>query len=221
MKRDIETIRIPHLIGYAEMLARQHERRQAVAAGCAPNTLYLLEHHPVITLGRNARRENILLPVETLEAKGIDVVETDRGGGVTYHGPGQLVAYPILDLNQWRCSIGWYLRSLEEVLIRLLDEYGLRGERVKGYTGVWVGAYKVAAIGVAVHQWIAFHGSALNVAPDMDHFRAIVPCGIPDKPVASLEQLLGAAPPMPDVMTAYEGAFRSVFGAPQQKPATT
>jgi lipoyl(octanoyl) transferase len=138
-------------------------------------------------------------------------VPVDRGGDVTYHGPGQLVAYPILDLKHWNPSVGWYLRALEQVVIDLVGEYGLVGERLEGFTGVWVGGAKVAAIGVGVHQWVTLHGLALNVNPDMRHWACIIPCGIADKPVISLAELLGSAPPMPEVMDRFEGHFRRVF----------
>ena len=207
----LEVIRFPAPVPYREMLDRQHERRAAVAAGDAPDTLFLLEHLPAITLGRASSPAHVLHSRTQLAAQGIDWVECDRGGDVTYHGPGQLVAYPVLDLRRWQTSVGWYLRSLEAVIIRCLADYGLYGERVSGYTGVWVDGAKVAAIGIGVHQWIAFHGTALNLDPDMAHFGLIVPCGIADKPVTSMRGLLGEAPPMHEAMDRFEAAFRMVF----------
>ena len=211
MNRTIETIRLPGLTPYEEAMRFQRERRIAVEEGRLDNALFLLEHAPVITLGRNHHPENLLRTPEELCALGIDVCETDRGGDVTYHGPGQLVAYPVLNLNFWNPSIRGYLRALEEVLIRQLASYDLRGERVEGYTGVWVGGEKVAAIGIGIHNWVTSHGIALNVDPDMSHFELIVPCGIADKPVTSLKALLGHPPPMQQVMNDFERSFRAYF----------
>jgi lipoyl(octanoyl) transferase len=207
----IETIRLPGLTPYADMLAMQHARREAVSKGEAPNTLSLLEHPPVFTCGRDFHATNLLHSKDHLATLGIAVEPTDRGGDITYHGPGQLVAYPILDLNQWRCSVGWYLRTLEQVLINLLTEYGLQGERIEGLTGVWVGGAKVAAIGVGLHRWVTCHGIALNITLNLDHFRLIIPCGIPDKPVTSLEKLLPAPPPFEQAAARFEHHFRESF----------
>ncbi len=206
-------VRVCSPISYLESRELQLSHRGLVECGEAPDTVFLLEHAPVITLGRNWQRENLLHTPDALRARGIDVCETDRGGDVTYHGPGQLVAYPILNLRHWQCSVGWYLRALEDVLIRLLAAYGLHGERLKGLTGVWVNGAKVAAIGIGVHNWVTFHGIALNVDPHMDHFRLIIPCGIADKPVTSLSLLLGTTPPIQEVMDRFETAFREVFTA--------
>ena len=211
MDRTIETIRLPGLTPYEEALRLQRERRTAVEEGRLGNALFLLEHAPVITLGRSHHPENLLRTPEEFHALGIDVCETDRGGDVTYHGPGQLVAYPVLNLNFWNPSIRGYLRALEEVLIRQLASYDLRGERIEGYTGVWVGGEKVAAIGIGIHNWITSHGIALNVDPDMSRFELIVPCGIADKPVTSLKTLLGHTPPMQQVMDDFERSFRAHF----------
>lgn len=207
--RTIEVLRLPGLTPYAEALDLQRERRRAVEEGRSGNALFVLEHTPVVTLGRNARREHLLWDEDQMRTRGIDLRKTDRGGDVTYHGPGQLVAYPVLNLRAWRLSIRWYLRALEEVLIHVLSHYGLAGERVEGYTGAWVGGAKVAAIGIGVHNWVTFHGIALNVDPDLSHFDCIVPCGIPDKPVTSLRQLLGYAPKMSEVMATIEREFVS------------
>jgi len=213
MKCTIEVIRPPGLVPYAAGLRLQDERRRAVEAGEQDNALFLLEHPPTITMGRNAHEEHLLRSREELATLGVEVCEANRGGDVTYHGPGQLVGYPILNLTQWRMSVRWYLRSLEEVLIRQLAGYGLQGERHEGFTGVWVRGTKVAAIGVGVHGWVTFHGIALNVDPDMSHFGLIVPCGIADKPVGSLKALLGTAPPMSRVMDDFEREFVGFFGA--------
>lgn len=207
----LETIRLPGYVPYVDALALQLERRNAVERGDAPDTLFLLEHAPVITLGRRSHVENVLLDEAQLADRGVSLCATDRGGDVTYHGPGQLVAYPILNLAHWRQSIRWYLRALEEVLIRLLARFGLEGERVPPYTGVWVDGAKVAAIGIGIHNWVTFHGIALNLDPDMTHFQLIVPCGIADKPITTLRALLGTPPTMTQLMDAYESEFRHFF----------
>lgn len=209
--RTIESIRLPGRTPYAQGLALQRERRLAVEAGEANNALFLLEHEAVFTLGRNFEEENLLLTEDALAARGITVSKADRGGDVTYHGPGQLVAYPVLNLREWKLSIRWYLRSLEQVLINQLAGYGLKGERVDGFTGVWVDGAKVAAIGIGIHDWVTYHGIALNVDPDMSHFGLIVPCGIRDKPVTSLRQLLGSTPAMDTVANDFDRAFRQYF----------
>lgn len=211
--REIETIRLTQPVSYPDAMLLQQERRRAVEAGRLPGALFLLEHTPVITMGRRARREHLLLDEAALCARGIPVYPADRGGGVTYHGPGQLVAYPVLQLQRWRASIDWYLRSLEEVLIRVLSAYGLRPERSPGYTGVWVNGAKIAAIGVGIHHWVTFHGAALNVNPDMRHFDLIVPCGLEEKSVTSMRQLLGAAPPLSEIMDLFASEFLAYFEA--------
>lgn len=211
-ERRIETIRYDAPIGYAEAYAEQLQLREQVARGDRANALMLLEHTPVFTLGRNAHEEHLLMSAETLAGLGIEVRHVDRGGDVTYHGPGQLVAYPILNLRLWRCSVSWYLRTLEDVLIDTLAAYGLRGERNKGFTGVWIDRAKVAAVGIGIRDWISYHGIALNVAPNMEHWQLIVPCGIPDKPVTSLDTLLGAdCPAFADVSDEFHKQFLRTF----------
>lgn len=209
--RTIELIRFDGPQPYRDTYRLQLARRNAIETGRASGALMLLEHTPVVTLGRNAREEHLLASRDVLARLGIEVVETDRGGDVTYHGPGQLVAYPVLDLRLWKCSIHGYLRALEDVLIAVLARHGLRGERMRGYTGVWVGGAKVAAIGVGIHRWVSYHGIALNVDPNMEHWGLIVPCGIPDKPVTSLRRLLGSAPSMEIVERDFVDAFRDRF----------
>jgi lipoyl(octanoyl) transferase len=180
-------------VSYARGLELQAEAVAAVQAKSGPETLFLLEHDPVFTMGRTTRQENVLFPAEALRARGFEVFETGRGGDVTYHGPGQLVGYPILDLNPDRRDVHRYVRDLEEVLIRVLADYGVAGGRVPGRTGAWVGDEKVAAIGVRIARWVTSHGFALNVSNDLAPFGLIVPCGIADKGVTSLERLLGQA----------------------------
>lgn len=211
MHHEIETIRLKDPVPYARGSELQKARAKAVEAGEAGNALFLLEHEPVLTLGRNFQSGNLLVSPEALAARGIALEKVDRGGDVTYHGPGQLVAYPVLDLKQWKQSIRWYLRSLEQVLINQLAGYGLSAGREEGLTGVWVDGAKVAAIGVGLHNWVTYHGIALNVDPIMEHFGLIVPCGIGDKPVTTLRQLLGATLSLERVMTDFEAAFRDYF----------
>lgn len=208
---DLDVIRESAPVAYELMLARQLRRHQGVAEGRFPDTLYLLEHAAVVTMGKESHDENLLLSPDALSAHGVELLKTSRGGDVTYHGPGQLVAYPILNLNHWKLSVGWYLRTLESVLIDVLAEYGLTGSRVEGRTGVWVGDAKVAAIGIALRKWTTLHGIALNVSPNMDHFGYIIPCGIADKPVTSLAQLLDVPPDMDEVATCFERHFRRHF----------
>jgi lipoyl(octanoyl) transferase len=161
-------------------------------------------------------RRGVHRSTEELEREGVAVFETGRGGDVTYHGPGQLVGYPILDLRPDRCDVHRSVRDLEETLIRAIATFGVAGVRVPGLSGVWVGPSgeeKVAAIGVRISRWITSHGFALNVSTDLRHFDLIVPCGIADRGVTSLERLLGRQVPMPDVESAVEHAMREVFGA--------
>jgi len=211
VERDLEIIRVLEPIDYTEALRAQIARRIAIEESLLGNALFLLEHTPVITLGRNAHVEHILKDASELAEMGIALQKASRGGDVTYHGPGQLVAYPVLDLRQWRKSIRWYLRSLEDVVIGVLASYGIQGRRVEGLTGVWVEGAKVAAIGIGVHNWVTYHGVSLNLAPDMAHLATIVPCGIADKPVTSLKELLRHPPAMDDVASRFEQAFRKVF----------
>jgi lipoyl(octanoyl) transferase len=200
------------LVSYREALALQHGLSEHRRAGELPDTLLLLEHTPVITLGRNARREHILSDPQQLQQEGIEVVETNRGGDVTYHGPGQLVGYPILDLGRIRRDVVWYLRTLEEVLIQTVRELGLPAARRMGMTGVWVGECKVAAIGVHISRWITSHGFALNVSTDLTAFRHIVPCGISAYPVGSLHALLGRAVDRAALEQSFVLHFGELFG---------
>jgi len=173
--------------------------------------LYLVEHPAVITVGRSGDRSNVLAPEEKLRSEGIEVIEIDRGGDVTYHGPGQLVAYPILNLKMHRRDIGWYLRCLEEVILGTLLDLGIHGRRIKGYTGVWVGDSKVAAIGVGVRKWVTFHGLALNIDPNLDRFALITPCGIQDKSVTSIERVLGRSVKREEIVELFLHRFGEVF----------
>jgi len=176
---------------------------------CA-DRLLLVEHPHTITLGRNAHRDNILAPAERLAQLGIECCETDRGGDVTYHGPGQLVGYPIMHLARWKRDVAAYLRALEEVLIRTLGEYGIEGERDEAATGVWVDGAKVAALGVHISRWVTSHGFALNISTDLGYFGHIIPCGL-TRPVTSLERLLGSAPSRDEVTEHVVRHFGKVF----------
>jgi lipoyl(octanoyl) transferase len=156
------------------------------------DTLLLVEHPPVFTIGTSGTSDNITVSKEFLESSGIEVFETNRGGDITYHGPGQIVGYPILNLKEHKKDLHWLLRSYEEVFIRLLKkEYDINAKRIKGLTGVWVGDEKITAIGVGVRHWITYHGFAFNINPNLEHFSYIIPCGILDKGVTSLNKILG------------------------------
>jgi lipoyl(octanoyl) transferase len=165
----------------------------------APDHVILVEHPPVITLGRRADRTNVLLGREELARRGVEIREIDRGGDVTYHGPGQLVAYPIFRLSGPRRDVHAYFRSLEAAVIGLLAEYGIAAGRHAGLTGVWVGDEKICAMGVAIKRWTTYHGLALNVNTNLDHFRLITPCGITDKGITSMQKELGREVPMAEV----------------------
>jgi len=168
----------------------------------------------VLTLGvrGDGGRSHILVSAEALAARRIDVHETGRGGDITYHGPGQVVGYPIIDLKPDRCDVHRYVRDLEEVLIRTARDFGVESTRVEGLTGVWVGREKVAAIGVRIARWITSHGFAFNVSTDLDYFNLIVPCGIADRGVTSLDRLLGRRIPTTAVEDRLVDNFRAVFG---------
>jgi len=199
-------------VEYAEALRLQRQRIAQRKAGEIPDTLLLLEHPHVYTLGRNARRENLLVSAEGLISRGAQVFEADRGGDVTYHGPGQLVGYPIFDLTQHRRDLSWYMRSLEEVFIGVARDFGIEAERLGGAPGVWVGQNKLVAMGVHVSRWVTSLGFAFNVNTDLHYFEWIVPCGLRDKGVTSLEKLLGRAVAMEVVIDRVIEHFGQVFG---------
>jgi lipoyl(octanoyl) transferase len=201
-------------VPYEEGLALQQRLVEERKAGRIPDQLLLLQHPPVITLGAKVRndRSHVLATDEALEEAGVSLFETGRGGDVTYHGPGQLVGYPILDLRPDRCDVHRYVRDLEDVMIAMAAGFGVRAERVAGLTGAWVGRNKLAAIGVRISRWITSHGFAFNVSTDLGHFGLIVPCGIADRGVTSLGELLGAAPPMTVVEDAAIASFAAIFG---------
>ena len=196
-------------LGYDEAYGLQRELVSARKAGAIPDQLLFVEHPHVVTLGRNAKLAHVLAAPELLARAGIAVAETDRGGDVTYHGPGQLVGYPIFDLKDWHRDVGAYLRAIEEVLIDALATFGVHGQRDPEATGVWVNGAKVAAIGIHMSRWVTSHGFALNIDTDLNYFRYIVPCGL-SKPVASLRSL-GVTAPADVVRRAVLTAFEEVF----------
>jgi len=202
------------VVPYDEGLALQRELVEERRADRVPDLLLLLEHPPVITLGVRSEisRRNVVATDERLAALGIAVHETGRGGDVTYHGPGQIVGYPILDLRPDRCDVHRYVRDLEEVMIRTCADYGVSAGRIAGLTGAWVGADKIGAIGIRISRWITSHGFAFNVRTDLDHFRLIVPCGISDRGVTSLDKLTGRSPSMTEVADVIVRRFAEVFG---------
>jgi len=200
-------------VPYTEALALQRSLVEDRRAGRIGDTLLLLEHPHVLTLGvrGDGGRSHILATDEALASRGIEVHETGRGGDITYHGPGQLVGYPIVDLNPDRRDVHRYVRDLETVLIRMAADYGIEAGRVEGLTGVWVGDDKLAAIGVRIARWITSHGFALNVSTDLDQFNLIVPCGISDRGVTSLARLLRRPVSMAEVEFRVIEHFVNVF----------
>jgi lipoic acid synthetase len=217
-KTEVECSRVLNVVDlglepYDRVLDLQHRLVRARKHGLVADTLILVEHPPVITIGRRGNESNILASRDWLARHGIQVCGVERGGDVTYHGPGQLVGYPIMNLRQHRQDVGWYMHSLEEVLIRTLQEYGLAAGRLAGYIGVWLkGQHKIAALGVRIEDWITYHGFALNVGPDLSHFELIVPCGLAGKEVTSMEKTLGQPVDMALVREQVSQSFSIVFG---------
>jgi len=213
---------------YQEELLQKNTAIKAAARdaggtdGIAANTidrLLLTEHNPVYTLGKNGKPANVLLNEEDLAKKGIEYFHINRGGDITFHGPEQIVGYPILDLEHFKTDLGWYLRSLEEVIIRTLADYGLKGERSPGETGVWLDTAlkgrerKICAMGIRCSRWITMHGFALNVNTDLNYFNFIIPCGIQNKQVTSLAKELGRNVPLDEVKQKLKKYFELVFEA--------
>ena len=201
-------------VPYSEALAIQLAARAALKSGEGPERFLLLEHPHVYTLGRNASGADVLTGPEWLAARGVEVVECDRGGQVTYHGPGQLVGYPVVNLSPDRRDVRRYVRDLQEVLIRTLAGYGITAEPRNGQEliGVWVGEEKIASIGVHLSRWITTHGFALNVATDLSYFAGIIPCGLHQVRMTSIERLTGRAPSLPEVAAAAVRHFGEIFG---------
>lgn len=200
------------LVPYADGLELQRHLVEERKADRIPDTLLLLQHPHVLTVGvKKDGRSHILASPDRLSSLGVEVFETGRGGDVTYHGPGQLVGYPILNLDPDRRDVHQYVRDLEEVMIRVCADYGLAAGRVKGFSGAWMGDEKIGAIGVRISRWITSHGFAFNVATDIEFFNLIVPCGIADRGVTSLQAQLGRAPGMAEVEDRFVAHFAAVF----------
>jgi lipoate-protein ligase B len=180
--------------------------------GRRPDTLLLLEHPPVYTLGRNALEEHILVSRVELARRGAAVVHIERGGEVTYHGPGQLVGYPIIKLEGDERSVSHLVASLEQAIIDTLGAFGIRGERLADQRGVWARGGKIASVGLSVKRWVVMHGMALNVAPDLSYFALINPCGHPETVMTSMQQLLGYAPSVAEVGAVFARCFARIFG---------
>ena len=200
------------LLEYGKALEYQRAVAKARIAGTIEEDMLLLvEHPPVVTLGRSAKGQHLLASPELLASHGVELFDVERGGDVTFHGPGQLVGYPIIDLKRHKRDLHWYLRQVEESLIRALATFGIPGERSAGYTGVWTQNRKIASIGVHARDWVTWHGFALNVSTDLTYFDLIVPCGIPAVTMTSIAHELGGAPEWSRVEAAVASAFGEVF----------
>ena len=200
-------------------LQEKTDLKRAGEADKIRNELFFVEHNPVYTLGKSGHEENVLISKESLEKRGIEYFHINRGGDITYHGPGQIVGYPIIDLEQFKTDLGWYLRSLEEVMILTLADYGLKGDRSPGETGVWLDPdkkgfeRKICAFGIRCSRWVTMHGFAFNVNTDMMYFDFIVPCGIQGKKATSLQKELGRPVDMEEVKSRIKFYFEKVFQA--------
>ena len=205
------------LLGWAQAFEIQQKLVACRKAGEIPDQLLIVEHPHVVTVGRNGREENLLASPEVLLRTGIELHRADRGGDVTYHGPGQIVGYPILDLRDWRRDVGAYVRAVEQMLIDTLTDFGITAVRESGMTGVWThtgeSLAKIAAIGVHLSRWVTSHGFALNVTTDLQYFGYIVPCGL-TKPMTSMQQL-GISAPRQDVIERLRRHFEEIFGFEQ------
>ena len=211
-ERICKLLRLPGLTDYGEALVLQRRLAQARASGqLTDDLLILLEHPRVITLGRGARTANVRTPTELLASLGVQLHEVERGGDVTYHGPGQLVGYPIIDLGRHKKDLHWYLRRLEEVLVEALKSFRITSGRVPGYTGVWVEDRKIASIGVHVSRWVTSHGFALNVSTDLADFDLIIPCGIEAVKMTSVQRETGRTQSIVEVAEAVARSFAEVF----------
>jgi lipoate-protein ligase B len=225
-ERSIRAVRLGRT-EYAEAWQLQRRLFAERAQGRTGDWLLLTEHDHVYTLGTSGEMDHLLAGPEELASRGAQVYTTDRGGDITYHGPGQLVGYPILDLHAYYLDLHRYLRDLEEVIIRTLAGYGITAGREPDFTGVWVGGNKIAAIGVKASRWITMHGFALNVGTDLTYFDRIIPCGIFHKGVTSMEQLLGVRIDLDEVAARTSESFAEVFGAgvsaarPSELPVAT
>ncbi len=200
-------------VPYADGLALQNERAEAVRKNGSRGSLILLEHPPVLTNGRFGKGGNFVASEDEIKKRGVEVHRTGRGGDVTFHGPGQLVSYPVISLRGFGLGARAYVRALEETIIRTLRDYGIQGARKEGYPGVWTGGGKIASIGVAVGGGVTMHGSALNVNTDLSYFSLIIPCGISGVTVTSMQKILGKELDVKDVALSYARNFGEVLGA--------
>jgi lipoyl(octanoyl) transferase len=205
------------LLKNTQIKSAAREKEEDVTQTATEHKLIIVEHPPVFTLGKNGKREHVLVSEEHLQKLGIEFFHINRGGDITYHGPQQIVGYPILDLDKFKTDLGWYLRSLEQVIINVIAHYGLKGERSSGETGVWLEpndpfmARKICAMGIKCSRWITMHGFALNVNTDLSHFEYIVPCGIQGKTVTSLEKEVGEKVNYEEVKEKIKEQFQIVF----------
>ena len=195
------------LCAYDEVWNLQKEIQAQRIAGESEDTLLLVEHEPVYTLGKNADKNHLLQHYPD----NVQIFQIERGGDITFHGPGQLVGYPILDLHNYKKSVSWYMRSLEQVIINTLQKYGIKGEQKEDLTGVWIRDKKIAAFGVRISRWVTMHGFALNVNTDMQYYEGIIPCGILEYGVTSMEKLLNHEVNMKDVKNTLISSFKNVF----------
>lgn len=205
------------LLKNTQIKSAAREKQEDVTQTATEHKLIIVEHPPVFTLGKNGKREHVLVSEEHLQKLGIEFFHINRGGDITYHGPQQIVGYPIMDLDKFKTDLGWYLRSLEQVIINVIAQYGLVGERSEGETGVWLEpndpfmARKICAMGIKCSRWITMHGFALNVNTDLSHFEYIVPCGIQGKTVTSLEKEVGKKVDYEEVKQKIKEQFQIVF----------
>ena len=192
---------------YKSVLSLQKKLQKQRIAGNINDTLILVEHEPVYTLGKNSNRDHLLQSRD----KSVEVYNTERGGEVTFHGPGQLVGYPILDLRNYKKSVSWYMRTLEELIIRVLKEFGIKSSRIKGLTGVWVENKKIAAQGVRISRWVTMHGFSINVCPQLSYYDGIIPCGIFDHDVTSMEECLNKKISIKKIKNSVSEIFLELF----------
>ena len=192
---------------YKNVLSLQKKLQKQRITGDAQDTLILVEHEPVYTLGKNANRNHLLQSRD----KSVEIYNIERGGDVTFHGPGQLVGYPIIDLRNYKKSVSWYMRTLEELTIRVLKEFDIKGSRIKGLTGVWVGNKKIAAQGVRISRWVTMHGFSINVCPQLSYYDGIIPCGIFDYDVTSMEECLNKKLSIKKIKNSVSKIFLELF----------
>ena len=209
--RELWVVRLGRM-GYEECLELQREvARQRISGEIPQDVLLLVEHPPVVTLGRSSKQKNLTSSPAFLASRGVELFEVERGGDVTFHGPGQLVGYPIFDLKRHKLDLHWYLRSVEEALIRTLSAYGISSERNTGYTGVWTNGRKIVSIGVHARDWVTWHGFALNVSTDLSYFDLIVPCGIAGVEMTSILKETGATVTLDEVSGVAARQFAELF----------